>query len=99
MGDFRREAVIEVGLELERAVPWCFRINTPWGTSGKEGARHHGLVNRSFVARDPHGPVCLNESGTGRVNRSGASGIVPMVERDRSGFYDDQHGTRMIVPT
>src|SRR5438552_13426262 len=51
--------------------------------------------SRSFVARDPHIPALLNEYGTGGMNGAGAGGIVPMVERDRSGFYDDNHGTGM----
>src|SRR5438876_11942507 len=87
------------GLESKRAIPRSVCINTRWTTRGHEEGHHCGSLNRSFVARDPHIPVCLNECGTGGVTRSGAGGIVPMVERDRSGFYDDQHGTGMVVPT
>jgi hypothetical protein len=90
---------VEVELESKWTISGCRRINTRWTARGHEEGRHYGGLNRSFVARDSHHPAVLNECGTSGVNLWGTGGIVPHVKRDRSGFHDDQHGTRMIVPT
>src|SRR5213596_4055267 len=80
---------------LKRTISGIRRINTRWTIRGHEEGHHIVHFHRSFVARDPHIPAFLNEYGTGGMNRAGAGRIVAMVERDRSGFYDDNHGTGM----